>query len=329
MSDPSDGAAGKAGRPHFPSGDPDLSRLGVVTVTFEPDHAWPERLRLIAGYFPRCVVVDNSVTPGAQALVRATAAQYPGVELIANPDNPGIGRALNQGFEVLAAAGIVWVIAFDQDSTPAPGFAQALLETAAGDETGRVAVVGANWRDRARPDHASRHLRPGPPFGWGFRRIAADADLSGVLCVITSGSLFSLRAWHELGGFDEGLFLDLVDTDFCLRARAAGWTVAVAAAARLGHERGAKRAVRFLGRTFYPAFMPPGRLYYLSSNRLQLFRRHGGHEPGWVAYELVYAAKLCADILFLEDHKAAKLAACLHGTVHGLFGRKLVMRKTP
>ena len=328
MSDPSEGAAGKAGRPHFPSGDPDLNQLGVVTVTFEPDHAWPERLRLIASYFPRCVVVDNSVTPEAQAFVRATTDQFPGVELIANPDNPGIGRALNQGFKTLAAAGLEWIIAFDQDSTPAADLAASLLATTAA-QAGPVAVVGANWRDTGRPDQPSRHLRAGPPLQCGFRRTVAVNDLANVLCVITSGSLFSIAAWRELGGFDETLFLDLVDTDFCLRAREAGWIVAVSAAARLAHQRGAKRQVSFLGRVFHPSFIPPQRLYYQSRNRLRLFRRHGGQAPAWVAYELVYAGKVFADILFLEDRKAAKLAACLRGTWHGLLGRNPAPRPTP
>jgi len=300
----------------------------AVTVTYEPDSAWPERLSAILAVCPRCIVVDNSVSDEARARVRAVVGAQPSTTLIANPDNPGIGRALNQGCQALFAEGHAWVIAFDQDSAPAAGFVAALQKTTA-DTAGRVAVVGANWRDRARPDHASRHLQPGPPFGWGFRRTPADQDLTDVLCVITSGSLFSLEAWQQLGGFDESLFLDLVDSDFCLRARAAGWAIAVSAQAKLEHSRGAKRPVPFLGRTFYPAFMPPGRLYGLSLNRLQLIQRHGSQAPGWVAYELVYAAKLAADILFLEDRKAAKLAACLRGTAHGLFGRKLVRRPAP
>jgi len=290
----------------------------AITVTYEPDAGWPERLRAILNIFPRCIVVDNSVTPEARTFVRATVAGFATAELIANADNLGLGRALNQGCRALHEGGYRWVVTFDQDSMPHPGIAAALLDTAAICAQ-PVAVVGANWQDTSRPGHPSRHLRAGTPFGCGFRRVVATHDLTDVLCVITSGSLFSLKAWHELGGFDEALFLDLVDTDFCLRARQAGWTVNVSTKARLDHQRGNKHAVPFLGRTYFPAFMPPSRLRGLSRNRLLLFRRHGTSEPAWVTYELVYAAKLLGDILFLEKQKMAKLAACFRGTGAGIF----------
>ena len=293
----------------------------AIIVTYEPDESWAERLRAIMLVCPRCIVVDNSVTPGGRGYVRTTVSETKGAELIANPDNLGLGNALNQGCRRLHAAGHSWVITFDQDSTPGPDFAGALLTAAARPGPKHPAVVGANWRDRGRPDHRSRHLQTKKPFGFSFRRLTADDDLTDVLCVITSGSLLSLKAWHDLGGFDETLFLDLVDTDFCLRARRAGWTIAVAARAGLDHQRGAKRPVRFLGRTYYPSFMPPARLHNLSRNRLRLFRRHSRREPAWVAYELIFAGKLLADILFLEDNKRAKLCACIRGTWQGLVKR--------
>lgn len=294
--------------------------LVAIIVTYEPDAGWPERLRGILNICARCIVVDNSVTPEARAFVRATVAGFATAELIANSDNFGLGRALNQGCRTLHETGHSWVVAFDQDSLPQPSLATALLATAASSPQ-PVAVVGANWQDTGRPGYPSRHLRAGAPFARGFRRVVAANDLADVLCVITSGSLFSLKAWHELNGFDEELFLDLVDTDFCLRARRAGWTISVSAFARLDHQRGNKRPVRFLGRIFFPSFMPPSRLHGLARNRMLLFRRHWISEPAWLVYEFVYAAKLLGDILFFEDQKLEKLAACCRGTWAGLFSR--------
>jgi rhamnosyltransferase len=289
----------------------------AVTVTFEPDPAWPERLRAILTACPRCIVVDNSLTPAARVFVEDTVRSNPGAELIANPDNPGIGRALNQAFAALHSSGHPWALTFDQDSVPPPDLATQLLATARSSPV-PVAVVGANWRDAARPDRPARHPVATPAFALSFRRVPAVADLHDVLCVITSGSLFSLNAWQRLKGFDESLFLDLVDTDFCLRARRAGWRVAVSANANLTHRRGAKKSVRFLGRVFHPAFTPPFRLHCLSLNRIRLFTRHGAREPAWVAYELAYALKLSADILLLEDEKRPKIASCVQGTLHAL-----------
>jgi hypothetical protein len=68
--------------------------------------------------------------------------------------------------------------------------------------------------------------------------------------------------------------------------------------------------------------MPPQRLYYLFRNRLLLFRSELWRTPHWVAFEFVYAFKVIAEIVFLEDRKCTKLAACLRGTWAGFFGKR-------
>jgi len=264
------------------------------------------------------IVVDNSTAPAARAFVAATASARPGVTLLALPDNPGIGAALNLAFATLAAEGHPRAVAYDQDSTPAPGFAAALAATAATQP--RAGVIGANWLDPRRLAQPALFLCPASPLGLGFRRVPATCDLSGLLCVITSGALFDLDAWRSLGGFDADLFLDLVDTDYCLRARLAGYDIAACAAARLEHHRGEKSAVHLLGRTFHPAHTPPFRLRCLSRNRILLFRKLRFRPAAWVAYEFAYAAKLLADAILFENQKPARLAAMLHGTVDGLLG---------
>jgi rhamnosyltransferase len=298
--------------------------VGAVVVTYFPDAEFDARLAAIARQTSPVIVVDNSADAAVRHRLEKLSAAL-GATFLANPDNLGLGAALNRAFRELAAT--EWIVAFDQDSTPAPGCIAALFDRATSWPP-VPAVVGANWTDAARPGFPARHLRPHPWCSGWFRREIAQDDIHSVTCVITSGSLFHRPTWNELGGFDESLFLDLVDTDYCLRAGRSGRLIAVAAGARLDHHRGAKRAVAFAGRTFWPAFAPPVRLRYLFRNRLLLFRRHALEFPHWVAFELVYAAKIAAEILFLEDNKTAKLAACLRGTWDGLWGRSGPLRSS-
>ena len=293
-------------------------RLGAVIVTFEPDRNWPARLAAVRAENLPTIVVDNSTAAVTRQWVRA-AALAQGAGYLENPDNPGIGRALNQGFAALASSGADWALAFDQDSTPAAGLSAALLATAEGGANPSIAAVGSNWTDAATGGLPSRHLVRHPHLPFFYQRLPATEDLTRVLCVINSGTLFSLRVWRELGGFDETLFLDLVDSDYSLRALATGHELRLAAGARLVHARGNKQPVRFLGGTFRPAFMPAARLFVLYRNRLWLFKKHRLRPLAWTAYECVYALKVLADVLFLETGKPAKLGACLRGTLHGLF----------
>ena len=293
--------------------------VGGIVVSYFPDAGFGFRLAAIARETGPVLVMDNSADEIARTALRKICAEHH-ARLVENAENVGLATALNQAFRALRTEGLEWAIAFDQDSTPDPGFADALLRAAAQGVT-PAAVVGANWRDEARPSFPSRHLRRHPALPLFFRRSAAPEDLFDVTCVITSGSLCHLPTAEKIGLFDPGLFLDLVDTDFCLKARAAGHPLRVAAAAGMLHRRGTKRPVRFAGRTFWPAFMPPSRLLLLFRNRVLLYRRYALRFPHWACFELVYAAKVLAEIVFFEDRKSAKLGACLRGTWHGLLGR--------
>jgi rhamnosyltransferase len=295
--------------------------IGGVVVSYHPDPDFGERLATLAAEVGPLIVVDNSTFTEARERVR-TLGEKLGVFHITNPENRGLAAALNDAFRRHHCNGVTWVIAFDQDSTPEQGFAVALLATADRAPLPSPAIVGANWHDEGRPEFASQHLQRHPLLPFLFRRRPAPVDLTDVTCVITSGSLFHLPTWRALGGFDETLFLDLVDTDYCLRATRAGHSIRVAAEARLLHRRGAKQPVYFLGRTFWPAFMPPLRLRYLFRNRMRLVARHALHAPHWVAFELVYALKIVAEVVFLERDKIVKLSACIRGTWDGLLGRK-------
>ncbi len=296
------------------SAGPAVPPLGGAIVTYFPDADFEARLAAIARETDVLVVVDNSADAGVARRLAALRTPRP-FHLFTNATNVGLGAALNQAFTRLVELGCRGAIAFDQDSTPEPGFRAALLASVG---TG-TAAVGAHWYDEARPDHAARHLQRSP-WPLGFRRTVADRDLDAVTCVITSGTWFDLAVWQELGGFAADLFLDLVDTEYCLRAQAAGRTVRVSAGARLRHRRGRKQPVRRAGRTWWPAFMPERRLYYLFRNRVLVGARLGWRRPEWCAFEAVYSLKILAEILFLEDRKIAKLHACLQGTWHGAFG---------
>jgi rhamnosyltransferase len=296
-------------------------RIPGVIVTYFPDAEFEARLGAIAREVWPVLVVDNTASAAMSDRLVAICGRC-GCRLLLNPSNLGIAAALNRGFGELEQLGCAWAVAFDQDSTPEPGLADRLAECARRLANGRPAVIGANWRDEGRPDHPSLHLQPHPSCHLLFRRVPADDDIGDVTCVIASGSLFHLPTWRALGGFDESLFLDLVDAEYCLRARHAGRAIGVAAHAHLRHNRGSKRPVRLLGITWWPAFMPPTRLFGLFRNRVLLIRRYLWQRPHWVAFELAYACKVLAEILFLEDHKGAKLGACLGGTWSGFWGQR-------
>jgi rhamnosyltransferase len=85
----------------------------------------------------------------------------------------------------------------------------------------RLALVGSNFRDsnerasERAPGTAARQPPDEP----------SDDRWEDVDCVITSGTLLPLAAHSAIGPFREEFFIDYVDEEYCLRARAKGYRV--------------------------------------------------------------------------------------------------------
>jgi rhamnosyltransferase len=295
--------------------------VGVVVVTYHPTGDYARRLQQMAAQGAVMVVVDNGSTPEKRdALARLCREQR--WVFIPNATNLGIAAALNQGMREVEAHGLGWALSFDQDSEPAAGFSEALL-TSCGQQPrpAAIAMVGVSHSDLS-TGVRQRILRPNPRCRLFFQKVSvAETDLASVTMVITSGCLTRVTAWRQLGGFDEALFIDFVDTDFCLRARAAGWLIVVSARAQLAHALGERAFRRFLGVQFHPTNHNALRRYYIARNRLRLVVRHGWRAPHWLLFELCATGLNLVRIVTVEAGRRRKLLGEAWGTCHGLVGR--------
>ena len=299
--------------------DGNVPRVIAVVVTFHPDDGVFDRLRVIARECDVVIVVDNG--SGAEMTKRLGAA---GVEVVALAENRGLATALNIGLSRARELGYEWAVTFDQDSTPQAGMVAALWATRERfAEPGMVAVVGPRLREErvAHEDH--RWVVPHERCRWWFRRVpCVEHDLAGVAFVITSGALMDLRIFAKIGPMDDGLFIDYIDHDYCLRARRLGFEILVSAGAMLGHNLGAKREFAVAGRKVRPTFHSALRLRYMARNRWVLWRRYARAFPHWAAFDGVYSHYNLLRVLVFEDGRLAKLAAVACGTWDGLRGRK-------
>ena len=248
----------------------------ALVVTYFPDDEVADNIAAIAREFGDVIVVDNGSPQGSTASFRT----LPGVDFVALDANHGVAAALNLGFERAVQRGETWVVSFDQDSRPISGFALALATSRAG--MGDAAVIGANIVEAAMAGDYT-WLRPGKRCEWLFERVPCSSeDLLDVSMVVTSGALTSVEVWRELGGFDESLFIDFVDTDFCLRVRATGRRIGVSNGAVLHHKLGQRERREIFGFVFHPTHHPAFRHYFIARNRVSMLSRHGIREPHWL-----------------------------------------------
>lgn len=298
------------------------ARTASVIVTYNPPAGLDARLHAALDQTDFAVVVDNgsAETPELRDLPAALRAR---VSLIANPQNVGLAAALNQGIAHGARLGATQALLLDHDSTLGPGLVEAMrsAERALGEDARVAAVVPtiryAHPNIRCRWPSSTGHRAPFFHFAYADRlQQPTDVDLA-----IGSGMLLDIETWNRLGRFDEQLFIDLVDTEFCLRARAQQYRILAVPGAFLQHELGHVVQRQLLGTRVFPTHHSATRHYYISRNRVILARRYAKRFPSWLAYELLGGLKLVLKSMLFEADRWGKLRQTARGTIDGLRGR--------
>lgn len=296
--------------------------IGVVVVMYHPVGNWDARLALMSAQGSALVVVDNASGTEIRHHLESICDRQ-GWELIANPENRGVGAALNQGLMRLAKRGFEWALFFDQDSEPLEDMSERMLEAMQRHpQSGRVAVVGAAFEEKS-TGKRHRFLRRHPGFPFVFQKVeASENDLPEVSFVISSGSLVRVAAAEIVGGFDQSLFIDYVDTDFCLRCRQEGWLVMVSAAARFRHELGQRESRQLCSIEIQPTHHSALRHYFIARNRITMWRRHAAAVPHWALFDFCFGIYNGFRVLVFESDRWRKFKAMVLGTWDGLCGRK-------
>ncbi|HUP31214.1 MAG TPA: glycosyltransferase family 2 protein [Usitatibacter sp.] len=272
--------------------------VASVTVAYNaPPLRLAEQLRALQGEISRIIVVDNgSASPVAQ-LLREIPGAGENVQVLPFTRNLGVAHGFNAGIAEARRNGARYVLLLDHDSVPEAGMVAALLESMAAARAragGPVAAVGPRIRDSR-----DRHELPFVSLGWLRNHHGRCASEEGMLAcdfLISSGALVDVGAFDAVGPFDEDLFVDNVDLEWCFRARAKGFRLYGACAAILDHRLGDERRPVLNG--LEVVVHSPERLYYMTRNRVALYGR--GYMPlKWKIKDFLRALAKFATLMLL------------------------------
>ena len=231
---------------------PDVARLLQLCETLRADGS-------------TIVVVDNTEQP-----YLAEPQLPPGCELITLGLNTGIAHAQNVGTGAAMGAGAEVIAFLDQDSLIEPGFLPALVSPL---RVGTPDIVSPLYRD----DSSKVELPSIRVNRYGFTRAVRRGASSGpypVDVVISSGTAATKEVFEVAGTFDEGLFIDFVDTEWCLRCRSKQISIRVVPSAVMHHRIGSRSISLGVVTVFVHS---PIRCYYQLRNCFHLFRKR--HVP--------------------------------------------------
>lgn len=290
----------------------------AVVVTYRPSAArLSTALRAVAPQVARILVMDNG---GAADELRALVKrdEVANATVLPQQGNVGVAQAQNEGIRLAVESGADHVLLLDDDSVPAPDMVARLVEAVADAHRGGVMVAAAgpiyHEEHSARPSYFVR-------FGLlGIQRIyCAQADTTiPADFLISSGTLIPARAFSDIGLMDSALFIDHVDTEWCLRARARGYRILGVCGARMSHQLGGGFVALPGGRRVFKH--GPFRRYFMFRNSILLYRR-AGLPLRWKVADAARLVGLFASIVLFSATRLAELRAAFAGVAHGIRGR--------
>ncbi|WP_063826549.1 glycosyltransferase family 2 protein [Paraburkholderia phenoliruptrix] len=301
--------------------------VAAVIVTFNPElPTLRKMIEALQAQEAEIVVVDNaSLASVAEQIAKLTGELSCGFEALAQ--NLGIGAAQNRGFAAVAkmdgnsVSGERYVLFLDHDSIPDVGMVGKLVAAdlrlrARGVRVGAVgpAIVDVRTGTTGRFVSSGSFLVKRIPCESGCQELAVDF-------LISSGTLVRTDTFAKIGGMDEALFIDHVDTEWCLRAKAAGYALFGVCGARLIHSLGDEVVSAWLGRKREVFVHSPLRDYYMCRNTL-LILRATRMSLGWRVFLL---SRLVGSIVFFVATQAPRLRRMgfmLMGLRDGLLNRQ-------
>lgn len=276
----------------------------AIIVSYYPDDGFASRVARIAEQVEKAFLVDNATTGTACQAVEA-AGQNAGVEILRNAKNLGVAGGLNAGLDKALQEGFDWAILFDQDSLPDGTLASTLLDLWRALPVHEMpAVLGSNYIDRHRDRPALR--------------CAEGEQICEQKAVIISGTLLSLAAWKAIGPFREEFFMDLVDTDFCYRARRMGYGVYASCEPLMQHAVGHAASHTILGHRLWVSNHPAWRRYLMTRNSLILQAEQGKSGGVWLLRAFGKQFRKSLQVLRYEQDGPAKVKAMWRGFRDGV-----------
>jgi len=243
-----------------------LKLVVPVIVTYNPDINRLSKLLRTLQEFDAVKIIDNA-SENIEAL-RNLISKNANIQTIYLSTNVGLAEAQNLAVDSITTNdACTFIILFDQDSVPVGNCIEVLHNHAIKliDEGTHLGVIGPELVDSF-SDSRFGFIRKGKRF------YKEDSTTSVFQCdgINSSGSLIPLAVWQELRGNNAQLFIDHVETDWCFRARAAGYVCYGTFDSAMSHSMGESTLKYwFFGWRTMPD-RTPERHYYLFRNSIFL-----------------------------------------------------------
>lgn len=231
--------------------------FGVI-ILYYPEQGVYKNIQSYLPILDGLIIVDNSESPFEIELKKFNISTF----LIQDKCNKGIAARLNEAAMIAIENNAEWLLTMDQDSLFSTenisAYKNCFENFLAKDE---VAMFGVEYEVESKEKSC----------------LSIETDM-----LITSGSLVHLGIMQQIGGFDENLFIDEVDSEYCFRAVVNGFRTIRLQNIYLEHTLG-KTSSHISLKSFKQTnrvLHSPIRVYYMIRNYLYVSNKYKRKLPG-------------------------------------------------
>ena len=240
-----------------------MCKVAAIIVSYNPDNNLFDSVNLLINQVNKIIIVDNGSKDEKIKNINSIAnIDKEKIQVIFNKENLGIATALNIGVKEALAQDYKWILTMDQDSKASTNMIEKMFEVYKGiseDERKEILSIFPNFVDER------------------IQSIEENSDMKAYEYVdadITSGNLLKAEVFDKIGFFDDSLFIDLVDTDFCMRLNEKNIKMIKVRDAILYHSLGESQSVKSIFGKFNTSNHSALRRYYMTRNRFYTWEKY-------------------------------------------------------
>jgi rhamnosyltransferase len=275
--------------------------IAISIVLYYPDEGIIAKIRQYAEYLDVVIVVDNT----DNGMPFSELNDIPNVAYRALGKNVGMAAALNVAAKMAIERKCSWMMMLDQDSK----LDRSLYESI----TSHIIALGELRLGIAAPVQVSKPS--------DLPTTCTTAPVQDVNYVMTSGSVMNLEAFQQCGPFEDKLFIDHVDHEYCLRLLRRGYRVVQFSRLVLSHSLGETQSSRFFGKDFEYVNHRPFRSYYQIRNGFYVSMKFLSFRPQFFVFFLIHVVKSVSKAIFFQSDKLMRFKMMARGFLHFCTGR--------
>ena len=276
-----------------------MCKVAAIIVSYNPDSNLFDSINLLLNQVEKVIIVDNGSKDKYVKYIKSINEDK--IEIILNKENLGIATALNIGVRKALENGYEWILTMDQDSKASPDMVKKMFNVYNSinrEERKDILSIFPNFVDeRIQSIEENSNMN-------SYEYVDAD---------ITSGNLLRKEVFEKVGFFDDSLFIDLVDTDFCMRLNEKGIKMIKIRDAVLYHSLGESKTIKGILGSFNTSNHSALRRYYMTRNRFYIWEKYKGLNSFTLNRDKKLFKKEFVKIILGEKDKVNKIKMVLRG----------------